>query len=351
MGFAWNGSGNAAGDRSSVLALRERRVAGRLAFPASSLALSRARLAPANDGPSRSSTARRRSTSIAASGSSTHSSAPLRSPCLLPGPAHAGLLSWGRTSARFAPDTWPHRPSVGFAPSCEGPSARPLPAMGKPITFGLRMPSGSPVPTSWFLTTSPGFSAQRRAGLLHPAADPGVRRVSHGPAEAGRDPRDATTPRRIIPTARSAPVTRSPGPPGVRPRAEPRWNVIADATRATRDEVGTFEALSARMVCDVRAPCGAENALSFLGFCLLFEVPPTAWPRPPPRRRGRERDAPTVVTPRNRRTAKSTGEVPLPTVQNRRTGSVTSMRFGTSKNAPRSIPSVGPGAQIGRAHV
>jgi len=131
MGFASNGSGNAAGDRSPVLALRERNVAGRLAFPASSLALPKARLAPANDGPSRSSTARRRSTSIAASGSSTHSSAPLRSPCLLPGPAHAGLLSWGRTSARLAPDTWPHRPSVGFAPSCEGPSARPLPAMGQ----------------------------------------------------------------------------------------------------------------------------------------------------------------------------------------------------------------------------
>jgi hypothetical protein len=131
MEFTSSGLGNAADDRSPVLVLRERCVAGRLAFPASSLALPPTRLAPADDGPSRHSASRRRSTSIAASGSSTHPSAPLRSPCLLPGPAHAGLLSWGRTDARFAPDTWPNRPSVGFAPSCEGPSARPLPAMGQ----------------------------------------------------------------------------------------------------------------------------------------------------------------------------------------------------------------------------
>lgn len=110
MEFTWNGLGNAADDRSPVLALRERHVAGRLAFPASSLALPPTRLAPDDDGPSRHSVSRRRSTSIAASGPSTHSSAPLRSPCLLPGPAHAGLLSWGRTSGRFAPDTWPLAP-------------------------------------------------------------------------------------------------------------------------------------------------------------------------------------------------------------------------------------------------
>lgn len=36
----------------------------------------------------------------------------------------------------------------------------------------------SPVPSSWFLTTSTASSAPRVAGLLHPAADPGVHRVS-----------------------------------------------------------------------------------------------------------------------------------------------------------------------------
>lgn len=119
---------------------------------------------------------------------------------------------------RVAPNAWPHRPSVGFAPSCEGPSARPLPATNRgPSPSASGCQSGSPVPTTWFLTTSPGFSAQRRAGLLHPAADHGVRHVSHGPAEASRDPRDATTPRRTLPSTRGTPVTRSPGPRGVRP--------------------------------------------------------------------------------------------------------------------------------------
>jgi hypothetical protein len=155
MGFTWNGSGNASDDRSSVLALRERRVAGRLAFPASSLALPRARLAPANDGPSRSSTARRRSTSIAASGSSTHSSAPLRSPCLLPGPTHAGLLSWGRTNTRLTPGIWPLAP----------PSALHLLAKDRPRVHSR--PWASPSPSASgnhpeVLFRPRGFSPPRR---------------------------------------------------------------------------------------------------------------------------------------------------------------------------------------------
>jgi hypothetical protein len=36
----------------------------------------------------------------------------------------------------------------------------------------------SPVPSSWFCTTSMGSSASGVAGLLHPAADPGVHHVS-----------------------------------------------------------------------------------------------------------------------------------------------------------------------------
>jgi hypothetical protein len=38
-----------------------------------------------------------------------------------------------------------------------------------------------PVPPLWFLTTSAAFSAPVLAGLLHPAADHGVRRVSPAP--------------------------------------------------------------------------------------------------------------------------------------------------------------------------
>jgi hypothetical protein len=119
----------------------KRCVAGSLAFPASSLALSPTRLAPDDDGPSRHSASRHRSTSIAADGSSTHKSAPLRSPFLLHGPTHAGLLSWGRTGRAGLP-----RPPGPIAP----PSALHLlakdrcastPGHGpKSITFGLRMP-------------------------------------------------------------------------------------------------------------------------------------------------------------------------------------------------------------------
>jgi hypothetical protein len=73
-------------------------------------------------GPSRSSAPRRRFIGITACEPSTHSSAPLRSTFLLPGPAHAGLLSWGRTGHSGLPERLAPRPSVSFAPSLEGPS-------------------------------------------------------------------------------------------------------------------------------------------------------------------------------------------------------------------------------------
>jgi hypothetical protein len=273
-------------------------VAGRLAFPASSLALPPTRLAPGGGGPSRASASRRRSTGIAASGSSTHSSAPLRSTFLLPGPAHAGLLSWGRTGSSGCPEHLAPSPLRRLCTFLRRTDARPLPAMSRsssPLAFGCQ--SESPVPTAWFLTTSPGFSAQGLAGLLHPAADPGVRHVSRGMAEANRDPRDATTPRRMIPSARSAPVTRSPGPPGVRPRGIRDGGIIADTAEPALCEAGTFEALSVRMVCDGVARFRSGTALSFLGFYLLFEVTPTPWPTDAPRHRREAGGSPTVVTP------------------------------------------------------
>jgi hypothetical protein len=54
----------------------------------------------------------------------------------------------------------------------------------------------SPVPPSWFLTTSTVSAARRLAGLLHPAAGPGVRRVSD--REIG------------FPISRASPLARPP---------------------------------------------------------------------------------------------------------------------------------------------
>jgi len=88
------------------------RVAGRLAFPASSLALHPTR-SPGRSGPSRSSARHRRWIHIAANPPSTLSSAPLRSSHLPPGPAHADLLSWGWTR----PEGSPHPPLPVAPPS------------------------------------------------------------------------------------------------------------------------------------------------------------------------------------------------------------------------------------------
>jgi len=166
------------------------RVAGRLAFPASSLALPSARL-PGRNGPSRSSARHRRPTRIAASLPSTLSSAPLRSSRLLPGPAHADLLSWGWTRTeghpcRLCPSPL-RRPSFR-TPLSRSPRAS-TPGLGlSPSSFGLGMPlpkSRSVLVVSHHLD---GFLRARLAGLLHPAADPGVRLVSC-PAETAHSPR------------------------------------------------------------------------------------------------------------------------------------------------------------------
>jgi len=52
------------------------------------------------------------------------------------------------------------------------------------------------VPPSWFPTTLTVFSVVRPAGLLHPAADPGVRRVAALPAQVPRHPCVPDLPRR-----------------------------------------------------------------------------------------------------------------------------------------------------------
>jgi hypothetical protein len=73
----------------------------------------------------------------------------------------------------------------------------------------------SRVPSSWFRTTSTVYSARRTAGLLHPAAGPGVRRVSRNPLPQSRRPtrrpsektgvRKASSPRRDLYPSKSSP--------------------------------------------------------------------------------------------------------------------------------------------------
>jgi len=99
-----------------------------------------------------------------------------------------------------------------------------------------------PVPPSWFLATSTVFSAHRVAGLLRPAANHGVRRVSRwsspvpGPARRrcrARDdrpvgPRDAVHTLRRLPLVSSRTVSRRPLPSCRYPLA--RWRADAEAT-------------------------------------------------------------------------------------------------------------------------
>jgi hypothetical protein len=83
--------------------------------------------------------------------------------------------------------------------------ARPLPGDESPI--GTTLPGVAHVPPAWFLTTSTAFSAHRLAGLLHPAAGPGVRRVS------GRSPPRDGEPFEGFPSSTAVPRHRGRMPP------------------------------------------------------------------------------------------------------------------------------------------
>jgi hypothetical protein len=158
------------------------------------------------------------------------------------------------------------------------PLPRDVPAAPRPPGF----PPESPVPSMWFLTTSTVSSAWKLAGLLHPATDHEVRRVSCScrPDTAGeggpvrsRDPRGAhRTPRRMFPVdSRSA-----------SPRSLPscRWRAACGATvtparcrvdaRVVADGCVGFRALLRRRVRDLRRTVADADAIrSFLGFVSL----------------------------------------------------------------------------------
>jgi hypothetical protein len=130
-----------------------------------------------------------------------------------PRSVRADHLSWD-SYGRDRPPPF-HRPRL--APGLSVIPRCPLPRIA---TVRSRGCASQRVPTSWFRTTSPVYSTDGLAGLLHPAADRRVRcvssalrRVSAGPAHSlvaeqmsHRSPRRPTphtafrTPRRIPPT-------------------------------------------------------------------------------------------------------------------------------------------------------
>jgi hypothetical protein len=132
--------------------------------------------------------------------------APLQSSPFAPAgkPASSRGVGMHQTVTRLAP---------ALRPSADTSAARPL-----PVASHLRPRSDqprSPGPPSWFLTTSTVFSARRLTGLLHPAAGPGVRRVSDreiGFPTSRTLPAGATTPRRTPPTHSRDAVTRARAP-------------------------------------------------------------------------------------------------------------------------------------------
>lgn len=321
-------------------------VAAALALTASSLALFSARL-PGRNGPSRSSAKHRRPARIAAVRSSTLSSAPLRSTRLSPRRTHVRLLSWGwrrsRARARVFARSPLHRPPPEGCLS-RGHRARPLPdgkQASQPSAPGCH--SRSPVPSSWFRTTSTACSARRLEGLLHPSADHGVRLVSCTTVR-----RPAHSPRRSPPLeelprpAVGSPVTRDLGPLDVPPRScslPLRRAVSSVEGREETVEDATFEAFSVESVRNAGVRCRTATP------CPSWASDSSS--RSPPRR-GRRRQ---LRTPCGR---SRTGGAPTDPcvlgassedVDQRRAGAGlqtgepgwTSMRFWTSKNVPKSV--------------
>jgi hypothetical protein len=92
----------------------------------------------------------------------------------LPGPRHVRVH--GRFSRRPVRD---RTPTLGFSNTAP-PSfiSREVSPAGVSADLGPVLPHTVRVPPTWSLTTSTACSLGARAGLLHPATDPGVHRVS-----------------------------------------------------------------------------------------------------------------------------------------------------------------------------
>jgi hypothetical protein len=231
----------------------------------------------------------------------------------------AGLTFEGFRRTRLTTASGDERPLVVFAPlqssilspwpddsaSSRGfsylPSIDVLPGVHSRRCDLAAVPTSDPgcrpghrVPSSRFLTASTAFSAltfapkrsgRGVAGLLHPAADPGVRRVSLRPPRltvAGvperRLSRDAFhTPRRI-PLACSRTVSPRPLPPC---RSSGRFvalvgNPLPGVPLCARPRSDAdFEALLRLRVRSVVAPLPVRHALSFRWALFPFKVPST----------------------------------------------------------------------------
>jgi hypothetical protein len=94
-------------------------------------------------------------------------------------PLQSRLSPWSEepTSSRGIRHGTRSRADHRFRPSIDITPERPLPR-GVATSLRTRAAGSKRVPSSWFRTTSTVSSALEIAGLLHPAADPGVRRVS-----------------------------------------------------------------------------------------------------------------------------------------------------------------------------
>ena len=191
--------------------------------------------------------------------------------------------------------------------------ARPLPGDESPI--GTTLPGVAHVPPAWFLTTSTAFSAHRLAGLLHPAAGPGVRRVS------GRSPpRDGRTLRRVpLVDSRATspwPCASLPLPARCRSPWPKPWAIRGRSPRIIRSKLRSAEAdphvdLHARGA-STRATAEVEARTEVRAATTTNEPPGRArHVAPPNHRRARSPKRPGCPVRRRerRRTCGRTGEL------------------------------------------
>jgi hypothetical protein len=106
-------------------------------------------------------------------------------------------------------------------------------------SFGQMGPPSTPVPSTWFLTTSTAYSAPELAGLLHPAANHEVRCVSLRPDPSRSSVHGPTFSHRRYPSKSSPPPIAVPHRCGLLPSC--RCHPFASAlSRASRCQVAYF---------------------------------------------------------------------------------------------------------------